>query len=584
MRLARDAFEDRRAPPSGLSARGCRTGRRRRRAHEPLERRHDRGGLLGRGGGREASGLGSYRPSPHCDDERGARRSTAGPSSAARPGDGRLSRCPGLESFIAAAPWPQRLGLRVLLALVRRPRGAALLRACLSSSRRRARCSRSAATTIRSSARALGWDAAPSSLTRTRAAPPRGAAMTDSARRRRLRRGRRRWRGGRRRRAGRGRRQVVVLEQGPRHDSDGFTARPPEMLARLYRDACQTATRGSAADPAAARSRVGRHHPGQLRHLLSTPPHVLERWAAEFGLEIDEATLRPCFERVEQRAVGRPRSRPSWPAPTRRWRGAAPSGWAGRTDTCAATRAAASARECASSAAPPLPSSTPGITYIPRAAAAGARIVTGADVQEILIERGRARGVSARLADGRAPGRCAPRGGGRLRHHPHPVAAARAAGWSDPSGQRGRNLALHPATVRVRAHGRGGRHGARRAAERVRRRVRLRGLHVRGRRRAAGVCGDGAPAHRRPPFAGDGRLSPARPVRADGQRRVARPRPRGRWAAPLSATTSAHGTCRSSAPVLRAWRSCSSLRARARCTCRCRVACGRSAPACGISS
>jgi hypothetical protein len=32
-----------------------------------------------------------------------------------------------LDSFLAAAPWPQRLGMSVLLALVRRPRGAALL-------------------------------------------------------------------------------------------------------------------------------------------------------------------------------------------------------------------------------------------------------------------------------------------------------------------------------------------------------------------------------------------------------------------------------------------------------------------------
>src|ERR1039458_5682092 len=39
--------------------------------------------------------------------------------------------------------------------------------------------------------------------------------------------------------------RVVVLEQGPRHDPDGFTARPPEMLARLYRDSCQTATVGA---------------------------------------------------------------------------------------------------------------------------------------------------------------------------------------------------------------------------------------------------------------------------------------------------------------------------------------------------
>lgn len=34
----------------------------------------------------------------------------------------------GLDSFLAAAPWPQRPGLRLLLALARRPRGAILLR------------------------------------------------------------------------------------------------------------------------------------------------------------------------------------------------------------------------------------------------------------------------------------------------------------------------------------------------------------------------------------------------------------------------------------------------------------------------
>jgi hypothetical protein len=32
-----------------------------------------------------------------------------------------------LEAFLAAGPWPQREGLRLLLALARRPRGARLL-------------------------------------------------------------------------------------------------------------------------------------------------------------------------------------------------------------------------------------------------------------------------------------------------------------------------------------------------------------------------------------------------------------------------------------------------------------------------
>ncbi len=33
----------------------------------------------------------------------------------------------GLDSFVSAAPLPQRVGMRVLMALARRPRGAALL-------------------------------------------------------------------------------------------------------------------------------------------------------------------------------------------------------------------------------------------------------------------------------------------------------------------------------------------------------------------------------------------------------------------------------------------------------------------------
>jgi hypothetical protein len=42
-------------------------------------------------------------------------------TSSARPEAG------SLDAFIAAAPWPQRTGLRVLLAMARRPRGVALL-------------------------------------------------------------------------------------------------------------------------------------------------------------------------------------------------------------------------------------------------------------------------------------------------------------------------------------------------------------------------------------------------------------------------------------------------------------------------
>jgi hypothetical protein len=65
-----------------------------------------------------------------------------------------------LDGFLAAAPWPQRLGLRVLLALVRRPRGAALL----SHAPLAEQAAWSVLALVRYDdpeiGRALGWDAA----------------------------------------------------------------------------------------------------------------------------------------------------------------------------------------------------------------------------------------------------------------------------------------------------------------------------------------------------------------------------------------------------------------------------------------
>jgi hypothetical protein len=65
----------------------------------------------------------------------------------------------GLERFLAAAPWPQRPGLRLLLALARRPRGASLLR-------RMPLAAEAAAATLAlgryddpAVAASLGWDA-----------------------------------------------------------------------------------------------------------------------------------------------------------------------------------------------------------------------------------------------------------------------------------------------------------------------------------------------------------------------------------------------------------------------------------------
>ena len=65
----------------------------------------------------------------------------------------------GLDSFVSAAPLPQRMGMRALMALARRPRGAALLaRAPLAAQAASAilALGRYDEPTL---ARELGWDA-----------------------------------------------------------------------------------------------------------------------------------------------------------------------------------------------------------------------------------------------------------------------------------------------------------------------------------------------------------------------------------------------------------------------------------------
>lgn len=238
--------------------------------------------------------------------------------------------------------------------------------------------------------------------------------------------------------------RVVVLEQGPEHDADSFTARPPEMLGRLYRDGCQTVTVGAPPVLLPLGRGVGGTTLVNSGTCFRTPPHVLDRWAREFGLELDEATLRPCFERVEQ-SLSVTEVTPELAGANAEVarRGAERLGWSHgylRRNARGCVGSGVCVFGCPTSA-----KQHTGITYIPRATAAGARIVTGADVQALVVEAGRARGVTARLADGRPLEVRAPEvvvACGTI----HTPLLLERSGLPDASGQRGHNLALHPAT------------------------------------------------------------------------------------------------------------------------------------------
>ncbi len=263
--------------------------------------------------------------------------------------------------------------------------------------------------------------------------------------------------------------RVVVLEQGPAHDPDGFTARPMEMMARLYRDGGQTVTLG--APPIALP--LGRGLGGTTLvnsgTCFRTPAHVLERWRREHGLELDGGALDPCFERVERAlsvAEVTPELAGANAAVARR--GAERLGWSHgylRRNARGCVGSGVCAFGCPTSAKQHV-----GIAYLPRAEAAGATVLTGTDVQRILVEGGRARGVRARLGAGArltgggaggeglaAEGRERGDAGGVLEvRAPRVVVAAGTvhtplllarSGIGAASGQLGRNLVIHPATA-----------------------------------------------------------------------------------------------------------------------------------------
>jgi choline dehydrogenase-like flavoprotein len=260
--------------------------------------------------------------------------------------------------------------------------------------------------------------------------------------------------------------RVVVLEQGVHHDPDDFTARPLQMMARLYRDGGQTTTLGSPPVLLPLGRGLGGTTLVNSGTCFRTPTHVLERWRSEHGLELGGGELDRCFERVERAlsvAEVTPELAGANAAVARR--GAERLGWSHgylRRNARGCVGSGVCAFGCPTSA-----KQHTGITYVPRASAAGAQILTGADVRRIVVRAGRVLGVHARLAPGARLVAAGEEGiahtwgggdgGGALEvRAPRVVVAAGTihtplllarSGVGDASGQLGRNLVLHPATA-----------------------------------------------------------------------------------------------------------------------------------------
>ncbi len=234
--------------------------------------------------------------------------------------------------------------------------------------------------------------------------------------------------------------KVVLLEQGPWHDPDGFTARPAQMLGQLYRDGAQTLTLGTPPIVLPLGSGLGGTTLVNSGTCFRTPVHVLERWRQEFGLQLDSETLAHCFRRVE-RALSVSEVTPELAGANAEVarRGAERLGWSHgylRRNARGCVGSGVCAFGCPTSA-----KQHTGITYVPRAERAGAQVLTDVKVERIEVRGGQVHGVRAGQIDVRASSVVVSAG---TIHTPLLLAAS---GIGDASGQLGANLSVHPATA-----------------------------------------------------------------------------------------------------------------------------------------
>ncbi len=241
--------------------------------------------------------------------------------------------------------------------------------------------------------------------------------------------------------------RVIMLEQGEWWDTDEFTARPRDMLPKLYRDGGQIVTLGTPPLVLPLGQAIGGTTLVNSATCFRTPDHVLERWRQVDGLqELTPGELDPYFARVERELSVRPVP----PALAGRnaeviRRAAERLGWSGgylNRNVRGCIGSGVCAYGCPSGA-----KQHAGITYVPKAWAAGARTFTGTSAVGLECNRGRVSAVLARTA-----------GGGRLRVRCttvlvacgtlHTPALLRRFGVRTPA--LGRNLSLHPASA-VRA-------------------------------------------------------------------------------------------------------------------------------------
>ncbi len=246
-------------------------------------------------------------------------------------------------------------------------------------------------------------------------------------------------------------RDVVLVEEGGFFTGKDFTGNPRQMIDLLYRNRGLTGALGRPTIPIPLGRCVGGTTTINSGTCYRAPEFVLDEWAERWGVAgLGEPDLRPYFERVERELGVRPVADDVYGRNSRLFeRGAVALGYAG-------ARIPRNERGCLGTGVcafgcPQDAKQAMHVSYVPRALADGARLFTRCRVDRILLSAGRAIGVVGRFVD--AADR---ETGHELRVLARHVVVACGALLTpallersdvpDPSGLRGRNLHIHPAT------------------------------------------------------------------------------------------------------------------------------------------
>jgi choline dehydrogenase-like flavoprotein len=245
---------------------------------------------------------------------------------------------------------------------------------------------------------------------------------------------------------------VVVVEEGGHVEAEHLRKEAPwHRFLELYRDLGLTGTVGRPPIPVPLGRAVGGTTVVNAGTCFRAPGKVLDEWVADFGLEDARPTdLDPIFREVEE-AIGI-----ETPADEVLGRNAAIFREGARrlgSEGHALVRNCPDCRGCGESVVgcPLGRKASVQIAWLPRAERAGARILARVRVDRLRHDGVRATGIDATVLD--PSGRDTPRGSVHIDAQTVVVCAGAfltptlldRSGIQDPSGQRGRNLQIHPA-------------------------------------------------------------------------------------------------------------------------------------------